>query len=251
LQTAWIEAPGGLILRADQETGSSHPLDSAISQLIVGINIEFTEERYRYLRLPIYCNYQPSLWDMHLIKVCAKRLVISIGQAPPPPRPSRHVSIGATVPAQLTAIALADDEIPPRGTFMDRRGSLELVQRMAALQQLRTAAMKRHQAPRAVAAALFDGDSKLITATVNTNAQCQVLHAEVNLIAQLRKLGFEQIPFNATLVTSLKPCRMCAALLIELGAREHHLQILAAADDSGTFGRHKILDGLLTITPAE
>jgi tRNA(Arg) A34 adenosine deaminase TadA len=239
-RTAWITAPGDLVLSADTDTDTcaDHPLDSAIARLIAGVNLEFSEERYRYLRRPIHCNYEPSIWEKHLVKVCAKKLRPLPGQVPTETKPGKHISLGAIIkppPHAIRSPAAA-------GTVLSIPKALDIVQQLASDEQTRHAALKLHQSPRPVAALLLDAEHKLITATVNTNAHCQLLHAEVNLIARLRELGINNLPEYGTIVVSLKPCRMCAALLLELGIRRQNIKIIAAADDPGPFGRHDLLD---------
>ena len=242
ISTAWIEAPGDLVLFAQCPADYKHPLESAITRLIIGINAEFLEERYRFLRLPIYCDFEPTPWEKHLVKVCAKRLRTQKKFDVAAVQPGKLIDIGAPLITPVHAERLQQDSNRP----MDMAQGFKMVSQLATTETRIHQDQKRHKSPRPVASILLDAEFRIITAAVNTNHESQILHAEVNLVAKLRDMGLKRLPNNAILITSLKPCRMCAALLLALGARENNLRIRSVEDDTGTFGRHALLDGLLS-----
>jgi tRNA(Arg) A34 adenosine deaminase TadA len=100
---------------------------------------------------------------------------------------------------------------------------------------------------RPVAAILLDDTGRLLMAARNTNHSNQMMHAEVNMLVNYANEYQTKIPKGAALVCSLKPCRMCASLLVSLCEDPLTIKVYAAEDDRGCFGRHKILDNLLTI----
>jgi tRNA(Arg) A34 adenosine deaminase TadA len=67
----------------------------------------------------------------------------------------------------------------------------------------------RYSRDRAVVAALFDSDWKLIAAARNTNVRVRTRHAEMNL---LESLGNDR---GSSLIVSTQCCRMCAAAVAE------------------------------------
>ena len=66
---------------------------------------------------------------------------------------------------------------------------------------------------RPVAAALFDPDGRAWWGGRNAGAANRVLHAELVLVLSFLA-GRGRIPGGWQLVTSLQPCRMCAAVVV-------------------------------------
>ena len=246
---AWLMAAGGVMVFARGQSGTEDPFASPVTRLIYGINEDFGEERFRLLRTRIYTDHPLTTWDQSLVKVCGKRISPSATFETAITTANRVIDCGKDPIAgknssrcqELLGTALAHDD------------GIQLVTSLTAAETRAYEGTKRHQAPRAVAAALVDKDGKLLGAAVNSNARCQMLHAELNLLLNLAKQGISRVPDGATLYTSLKPCRMCASLILALASATPEgvpprIKIISAEDDKGSFGRHRLLDGLLTIT---
>jgi tRNA(Arg) A34 adenosine deaminase TadA len=242
IQTAWVTGEGSLVVFARGASAPENPLDSAVTRLIFGINREFGEERYRLLRRRIFTNGSLSNWDQHLIKVCAKRVSTGGDFKSATPDGIRVIDVGHDIKPDATSLRATDHV----GKQFSPDDALSLVRKLAEAETLTASQTKAHLKPRAVAAALVGHDGMLLGAAVNTNHTCQPRHAEVNLFLNQMTTGYRQIPPGATLYTSLKPCRMCASLILEL-APHKDVKVIAGCDDPGTFGRHSLLDGLLSI----
>lgn len=263
---AWLNAEGGLVITATASATSSFPWASAVTRLITGVNATFGEERYRYLRRRIFHSGEISTWDRNLVKVCAKR----IGN------PSKGSSAGSsdeysTYPTSATRVLdvgmdLLVDETSERGTkiigsFMPPNEALEWTAKTASFQQQTYSNTKLHQAPRCISCILVDANGMVLGANVNTNVGFQLRHAEVNLLLSLASRGINKIPPGSTLYTSLKPCRMCASLIIQQADLEktntintndfrvQPLRIIALNDDRGPHGRHEKLANYLQFIP--
>jgi tRNA(Arg) A34 adenosine deaminase TadA len=250
-QLAWIEAEGNLVLTASNGPGD-FPWSSAISRLITGINAEFGEERYRFLRRRIHCEGPVSQWDRNLVKVCAKRLTAH--QTPPLSdfpgegtspslifpgeggRTARIVDLGADLLADPASDRVA--AIPPA---LSEKDALALTGQIAADERRAVKDMRPHLSPRCVVALLVDKDGHVIAANVNTNAGSQMRHAEVNLLLAMASRGINRIPAGATIYTSLKPCRMCASLILSVQEDCSPLRVVTLADDEGRHGKHRML----------
>jgi tRNA(Arg) A34 adenosine deaminase TadA len=243
IQTAWVTGEGNLVVFARGAAAPQNPLDSAVTRLVFGINTEFGEERYRLLRRRIFTDGPLSNWDQHLIKVCAKRVSTGGDFRIAMPDGIRGIDVGRMIKADA-ASSRATGQICKQLT---PDSALALVRRLAAAEDVAHSSVKTHLKPRSVAAALVSEEGLLLGAAVNTNHTCQPRHAEVNLFLNLMNDDIRSVPPGATLYTSLKPCRMCASLILEL-APHKNLKIIAGCDDPGTFGRHSLLDGILTIT---
>ena len=248
---AWINTSEGLCIFAsainnggsDEHTGTMDWINSPIARLIHGINVEFGAERLRLLRQRICADYDISPWDHSLIKVCAKRFCRSNKLDVDAAKARRVIDIGADLQFDPNSARLQD----MTGKIFSHKEALELCVSLADEQKSMHSDMKLHLAPRNVGALILDRFGKLLAATVNTNASCQMRHAEVNLILNLRERGIHEIPDSAQIFVSLKPCRMCASLILSSGHNSSSFKIIAAADDIGRFGRHNFLSGILQI----
>jgi tRNA(Arg) A34 adenosine deaminase TadA len=259
---AWLVAEGGILITATGSASSQLPWTSAVTRLIAGVNATFGEERYRYLRRRIFCDGEISTWDRNLVKVCAKRITqcdnSTEDYAAQVNSATRVVDVGLDLLADedsercSQAIGSLSLSLSLSLSFslslspMTPRDAIILTAQLASTEQQKFSGAKLHQAPRSVACILLDHSGKLLGANVNTNAGSQLRHAEVNLLLSLAKRGMTCIPDGATLFTSLKPCRMCAAALVP-HVESRSLRIIALNDDPGPHGRHQMLASSLQV----
>lgn len=87
---------------------------------------------------------------------------------------------------------------------------------------------------------LFDAEWNLLQKASNAQGTLKTRHAEINLLLPLRKEG-RKIPRNSILVTSLKPCAMCSALIWEMAEDLHSLRVIYLENDPGPWGQNTIL----------
>ena len=245
---AWLLAEGGLLITATGTASFQHPWTSAVTRLIAGVNATFGEERYRYLRRRIFCDGEISTWDRNLVKVCAKRIT----QCDNSTEDYAALVTSATRVVDVGMDLLADEDSErcsqAIGSLspMTPRDAMILTAQLASSEQQKFSGAKLHKAPRSVACILLDPSGQILGANVNTNAGSQLRHAEVNLLLSLAKRGMTCIPDGATLFTSLKPCRMCAAALVP-HVESGSLHIIALNDDPGPHGRHQMLASSLQV----
>jgi len=245
---AWLVAEGGILITATGSASSQLPWTSAVTRLIAGVNATFGEERYRYLRRRIFCDGEISTWDRNLVKVCAKRIT----QCDNSTEDYAALVTSATRVVDVGLDLLADEDSErcsqAIGSLspMTPRDAMILTAQLASSEQQKFSGAKMHQAPRSVACILLDPSGQILGANVNTNAGSQLRHAEVNLLLSLAKRGMTCIPDVATLFTSLKPCRMCAAALVP-HVESRSLRIIALNDDPGPHGRHQMLASSLQV----
>ena len=248
---AWINTSEGLFLFASaingsavhEYTGKTDRINSPIARLIHGVNVEFGAERLRILRQRICADYDISPWDQNLIKVCAKRFCKSNNLNEDAAKAGRVIDIGANLQFDQSSARLQD----MTGKHFSHKDALELCVSLTDEQKSHHSDVKLHLAPRNVGALILDRSGKLLAANVNTNASSQMRHAEVNLMLNLRERGIHEIPHGAQIYVSLKPCRMCASLILSSALNSSSIKIIAAADDIGSFGRHNFLSGILKI----
>src|SRR5690606_29891601 len=154
------------------------------------------------LRHRIFSTETPTIAEIELVKSAAKRL-----SAPAPFSESGFEEVSLAAPRPLPDFfSVARERLPSL--------SGSIVDRLEAIRALSIAESERWKSDRPVSAILEDGSGRTLAIAWNTNAVIRNRHAEWNLCESLRARG-EKIPAGATLFTSLKPCRMCAAKIWE------------------------------------
>jgi tRNA(Arg) A34 adenosine deaminase TadA len=248
---AWIVAPGGLLLFATSD--HNHELKSpsqftrtALTKLVYGINQEFGVERFRYLRIPIETNYELSNWERGVVKVCAKRYREFRDIAEAFTLSHRHLEVGRMLEAGVEQYR-CDNAV---GTFENTNEALKRVLSVEIDMRISFNSQKKFQRHRCVAVTILDPNGKVLVTATNSNAKNQLLHAEVNAFAQLTRHNINELAPGSTIVTTLKPCIMCANLILEFTRNKKDVKVLAAQDDFGSFGRHSILGETLEFVSA-
>ena len=87
---------------------------------------------------------------------------------------------------------------------------------------------------------LLDSDFKKIAHAKNTHFRIKTRHAELNLLLALKQAG-RNIPKHSILVSTLKPCAMCSALIWEMAEDLNSLQVIYLKNDPGPWGQNTIL----------
>jgi tRNA(Arg) A34 adenosine deaminase TadA len=245
---AWIVAPGGLLLfaRADGDLDLNSPsafIGTPLTKLVYGINQEFGSERFRYLRLPIETNYSLSTWERGVLKVCAKRHRQFRDISDAMTLTKKHLDVGMSLEPGLEQ----HEHGAAVGTTENLYDALRRVVGLENDMRITGAPHKKFSRHRCVAVTIIDPSGKILVTATNSNAHNQLLHAEVNAFAQLAKRGMQQLVPGSTIVSSLKPCVMCANLILDFASDKNNIRVLAAQDDRGSFGRHNILGHALQI----
>jgi tRNA(Arg) A34 adenosine deaminase TadA len=95
---------------------------------------------------------------------------------------------------------------------------------------------------RPLLAALVDADGAVLMAARNTAGTNRTRHAEVNLVAAWAAQTGGPLPPGARVVCTLRPCRMCAAMLLH--GHAGGLDVVFLHDDPGRLARGTSLDGI-------
>lgn len=244
---AWILVPGELLLYATSEAVNSNYFiqnfdQTPVSKLINGVNRTFGSERFRYLRHEICADYPMTPWDLGIIKVCAKRTKQSHAFEDAFRCAGRAIDIGSPISLESKSIILREYF---GNAFSANQALRESVAKKEDLDYSENFRLPRFNRDRRVVAMLLDKNGVLLGAAKNTNSRNQILHAEINLFIYLRTQTITNIPRGSTLICTLKPCRMCASLLLQLCEDPKSIKVYAAEDDRGRFGRHRLLDEIL------
>lgn len=246
-QHAWICAPGDLVLYATSELLNPNYFiqnfdQTPVSKLINGVNVLFGSERFRYLRHDILTDYLLTPWDLGIIKVCAKRAVQS--QAFEDALKLAHRAIDVGLPLSLESNSVILQEYFGK-VFSSNQALREAVHKKETLVCKENLGIPRFNQDRRVVAMLLDNNDVLLGAAKNTNAKNQILHAEINLFVYLRSQAITTIPHGSKIICTLKPCRMCASLLLQLCEDPKSIKVYVDEDDQGKFGRHRLLEEIL------
>jgi tRNA(Arg) A34 adenosine deaminase TadA len=89
---------------------------------------------------------------------------------------------------------------------------------------------------------LFSKEGELLAHAVNTNARNRFCHAEINLLRELHFRGLKGIPAGASLYVTLKPCRMCAAMILSFCENSESIRVFYDENDPGPNARRTALD---------
>jgi tRNA(Arg) A34 adenosine deaminase TadA len=204
------------------------PFLTAPAVLIQGIYEKNPEFARKILRGRIYAS-GPMTDALHgLVKVCAKRIDTDVSLEQLQTRIAEDGVEVFTVPISTPTAC------PPSASPMDR------ARRLA--HNVERGEKPLYQRDRAIGAVLLSKENELIAHAVNTNAVNRFCHAEINLLRELHSRGFGGIPAGASLYVTLKPCRMCAAMILEFCEDRRSIRVFYDEDDPGPNARRTALD---------
>jgi tRNA(Arg) A34 adenosine deaminase TadA len=98
-----------------------------------------------------------------------------------------------------------------------------------------------HSQNRAVAAIITDSERNLLSWATNTNAKNRTLHAEVNALQRHYAETGLPLPEGSRIYTSLKPCKMCAAMIWHCAADPASIRVFYGEDDPGPNAKLTVL----------
>lgn len=101
-----------------------------------------------------------------------------------------------------------------------------------------------HDYNRAIAAILSDADGNILSYSTNSNSKNKTLHAEVCLLQRYWELHNRSVPKGSVIYTSLRPCRMCADMMVQYCESPQDLKVLFLENDPGSLAQNTSLDRL-------
>ncbi len=246
---AWIRGHTGVLWFA---TGDG-PL---VARLVTGIYEAEKFEAWRTLRQRVYVTRDVTPFEAALVRVCAKRISVAARL-----EDFEAAKEAANRIVDLSSVSLAD---PVAARDVAHFESLDLGQTLGAgssdhmgmvlaVNQDFAATIPLDpdlfSSPRPVAASLISSDGEWLAAAVNSNGIVRTRHAELNLVFNWLATSGRKIPAGAVLITSLSPCRMCAALLAEMAEDGADLVVWSQREDTGRLGRQNSLRRVTIFTP--
>jgi tRNA(Arg) A34 adenosine deaminase TadA len=246
---AWIRAHTGTFWFASGDG----PL---VARLVTGIYENEKFEAWRTLRQRIYVTRDVTPFEAALVRVCAKRVSVAASVddfSAAKSNAQRVVDVSSVSLADPVAARDVAHLVPHRLVDTLDTGSSEALAAAMAVNQDFAATIPLDpdlfSSPRPVAASLISSSGEWLAAAVNSNGVVRTRHAELNLVFNWFATSGRKIPAGAVLITSLSPCRMCAALLAEMAEDGADLVVWSQREDTGRLGRQNSLRRVTIFTP--
>lgn len=201
--------------------GRAGLLGSAVFRLVLGLHEHFGENAHLAVRQRVWSNQPRTRFDRAVVQVGASKLSSSVDALSGTfDWPVRFVDEDADL-----ALARATGEGFQQG--FGRGGAAPTHEDWEMLKTRAAGTAK------GIAAGLIV-DQRLVAVAGSLGETNAVLHAEICLLAGWFASGRELLPRSSTLLTTLSPCRMCAAALVAAcGDYAGDLEVIYAARDSG------------------
>jgi Cytosine/adenosine deaminases len=224
---------------------------SAVVKLLQGVFDAHIDHSFFILRNRIYTTARLTEMDKGMVKVVAKRIseveipesgelflaapftFKQVGEASSLMISSQHLNEENKL-ALGFAEALVENAAPSTwGEY------LNVVQELA--QQIPRGEVL-HDHDRDIGAILLSKDRKVLAYGLNSNSKNKTLHAEVNLIQRYFREKHELIPEGAVLISTHKPCKMCAGMIYDCAQDAASIEVYYGVEEEGGLSRATILD---------
>lgn len=235
-QAAWVRHKEITYFSRFPATDGNRVPSSAVIKLLQGIFDQYEDLSFFILRNRVFANYKLSASDLGMIRLVAKRA--SGEQA----LPANLIEEGQEIGKEDEALIQTRRNIRPLD--FSKTISTKSVPEFSAelLAQIPTE-NQRHDQARKVVAFATDAKGLVLEATANAAIFNKTLHAEVCLIQNLFRKGFHSFLEDGNIYVSLKPCKMCAAMIYEFLPPNFKGRVVYLEDDLGPLAQSTALDG--------
>ena len=211
--------------------------------LIQGLYETYPDQARKYVRHRIWTTEAPDRLTRAMVRVAAKRLTY-IDHASPP-----EAGFEITIPAPPPPPQLSASLGPLiQNNYAPWQHTLAALLQSAHHQIQSQAGLPRYLRNRAIAVVLCDHEDRILSYQTNAASQNPTRHAELSLVQSWISAGNKTLPVGYKIYTSLKPCKMCAAAIVQFTPppstppSPHVCQVLHLEDDPGPMARHTDLD---------
>ncbi len=229
---AWLEHEGHrLWARGDVEG----PLTS-VARLVLGVSLREPRWARKILRERIFHTRGLGPFEWGLVKVAAKRAALAsagplegleITEMPDWSALEARDWIGQVLSTETAAQAAASE--------------LEHAAQAARVPHANEDA-KRFQWDRAIGAVLVSAQGEVLGAASNRSSVSPLLHAELVCLLGFWSRTQRKLPPGARLYVTLKPCRMCAGLIVAMAGESAPNAVWYRDFDPGPMARATVLD---------
>lgn len=220
---AYLPLPHGEVLKAETQTLFQTPF-TPITLLIDHVYRFYAKEALKILRERFITNYELSPVCRETLKVAAKRVRIDPGYTPDP-------SLIQSIILQPTTFS---DYISTYSKIVSLNEAKNLL-----LQEIKTENLNGLS----VYAIALSSKGEILSFQKNRSYHSKHFHAEVLLCRDYFLRHRQCFPKGTQIITSLQPCRMCAAHLIEL-TTDGDLKVFYLEKDTGPFSQNTLIHGL-------
>jgi tRNA(Arg) A34 adenosine deaminase TadA len=234
-ETAFLIDSGQIYFTA-LTSRAPHSPHSAITRLIQGVYTLRPELARKILRNRIFATAQATEMCLGMVRVAAKRMDDRIPEQEAQAKIESFDSQNRIdLSEAFSPLALEPQEAPSLQSSETAwmKTLMQSVQRPLSL----NSGVPRHLQNRPIAAVLLSAEGDLLSWAFNTQTQNKTLHAEINLIQSFYKKTQSAIPRGAKIITTLKPCKMCAGMIWECSSDIHSLQVFYGEMDMGPHAR--------------
>lgn len=190
------------------------PFFSAPALLIQKIYETEPQMARKILRNRIFTNVATSASLQGIVKVAAKRITTQLE----PDSAELELPGNSVDLSGLPSFTRLQMSLPPEPKTSEREWmdfALSLISPVACTPQL------RFQRDRPVAALLVSRENQLLAAAINTNSSIRTQHAEMNLLRDYHERTGGPPPLGSTILTTLKPCKMCAGMICDFSNKNY------------------------------
>lgn len=211
---------------------------SAVVKLLQGIFDQYIDQSFFILRERIFTTGVLTEMCKGMVKVVGKR---ATGEVRP--------CAGATREFEVICIGGKELVYPSRQknglSTLDIQFDMSLA--VGDLLKVLTDKVPRgdvlHDFDREIAAVLL-AEGKILNFAFNSNSRNKTLHAEVNLLQQYYKITQQKIPPGVQLISTNKPCKMCAGMIHRCFERLNEDSVLYIIPETGRLSSFTVLDQL-------
>jgi tRNA(Arg) A34 adenosine deaminase TadA len=216
---------------------------SALVKLVQGIFAEFHDLSFFILRNRIYTNRSSSEMDQGMLKVAGKRATFDVEAKDHQQALSQFtfIEVGEGRIIINSASGVFPAHLKEKLQFLPRELSAQF-EVLKLLAETNPSLPDLHDSNRKIAALLLDEQQKVIGIGLNQNAKNKTLHAEVNLVQSLYLETGLRIPKNSILLSTHKPCKMCAGMIFDSCEHPDSLRVYYQTEESGGLSRNTVLD---------
>jgi tRNA(Arg) A34 adenosine deaminase TadA len=234
---AWIHKDDTLYFSCD-EKAPPKPWNAVVN-LIQGIFDTHLDHSFFILRERIYTTENPGHMAQGMVKLTAKRIQFQIT-----PRdhqlllPFKIIEVAGDRNSQWKSQWQQEPSLPLPQRFSSKEDAAGWCQRLA---NSVPRGEVLHDVNRAIGAILIDREGSVLASATNSNKLNKTLHAEVVAIQNYYREYRQPIPSGASLIVSLKPCVMCAGMLVEACEDSKRLNVFYLQEDPGAKARQDFL----------
>lgn len=224
---------------AQYQRSSRFEPHSVVTQLIQGVWDRYPAQAREILRTRIYTTEIVPVLDPEMVKVSAKRMSL-VSEA------EWNVMRGE-VSEEITFhhLEMAGESLPQ--TQMSQAQAMDFLKQELSKRSAQTQ-QSLYFRDRAVGALILSSKGDVLSYSLNHNAVNRTLHAETLCVQSYWNRQHSPIPENSTLITTLSPCRQCAAM-IEIASPM--MKVVYLEKDFGKMARSKSVTHSVTNTRIE